>query len=443
MPSPIKIVFCYARKDELLLNKLKTQLSSLEREGLITMWHDRDINAGEPWEHEIDKRLDEAGIILLLISPDFMNSDYCYSVEMKKALERRASGESTTIPVILRPTDWQIEPLKDLQVLPKDAKPVTRWNNRDEAFLDIAQGIRKVMEDLATKPKEKKTTYEPSVESEKQILQQMAGVFDFRQAIHTRDWQQAERILQKYSNLPEAHSLLGLGMSQEVQEYFSYQLHPDNPSLGGTVTQLHVLFDYIPPAPSISEAIHWLEEALRYQDNPEGKVTAALALMYGYSNAYDHMIDAVQEALTINPSLVSFFQIPGNFLMLVYACDTPVLIEEVARAVSMKLPEKEEVQAALKEASDPHKNRSAPGRPFLEWYAVELGTRDSSRMPIEVRIIFPTKDGSTYAQISRQRQKSVIIPAQTTTTGIIDTLMPVDEILEQLTMNRIVLISLI
>lgn len=98
MPSPIKIVFCYARKDELLLNKLKTQLSSLEREGLITMWHDRDINAGEPWEHEIDKRLDEAGIILLLISPDFMNSDYCYSVEMKKALERRASGESTVQP---------------------------------------------------------------------------------------------------------------------------------------------------------------------------------------------------------------------------------------------------------------------------------------------------------------------------------------------------------
>src|SRR5258708_33002232 len=101
MLLPIKVVFCYAREDELLLDKLKAQLSSLQREGLITMWHDRDIHAGDTWEHEIDSHLDEAGIILFLISPDFMNSDYCYSFEMKKALEQRESGKSIVIPIIL------------------------------------------------------------------------------------------------------------------------------------------------------------------------------------------------------------------------------------------------------------------------------------------------------------------------------------------------------
>lgn len=172
MLLPVKVVFCYAREDEPLLDKLKAQLSPLQREGLITMWHDRDINAGDTWEHEIDKHLNAAGIILLLISPDFINSDYCYSVEMKKALDQRKRGESIVVPIILRPTNWYIEPLKDLQALPKDARPVTQWKNRDEALYDIAKGIRKVIEDRATNLSEEEITGESSVRliSEKAIM---------------------------------------------------------------------------------------------------------------------------------------------------------------------------------------------------------------------------------------------------------------------------------
>ena len=84
----VSIFFCYAHEDEALLNKLKTYLKPLQRQGLIDVWHDRDISAGTEWEQEISERLNEAKIILLLVSPDFMNSDYCYSVEMKRALER-------------------------------------------------------------------------------------------------------------------------------------------------------------------------------------------------------------------------------------------------------------------------------------------------------------------------------------------------------------------
>jgi len=84
---PVKIFFCYAREDEPLLNKLKTHLRPLQRENLIEVWCNRDISAGIEWETEIKEHLNAAQIVLLLVSPDFMDSDYCYSVEMKKALE--------------------------------------------------------------------------------------------------------------------------------------------------------------------------------------------------------------------------------------------------------------------------------------------------------------------------------------------------------------------
>src|SRR5579863_6395499 len=100
---PLKIFFCYAHEDEALLNKLKTHLRPLQRQGLIEMWHDRDINAGTQWEREIDKHLNIAQIILLLISPDFMDSEYCYSKEMFRALELQKRDEAQVIPIILRP----------------------------------------------------------------------------------------------------------------------------------------------------------------------------------------------------------------------------------------------------------------------------------------------------------------------------------------------------
>jgi WD40 repeat protein len=150
---PVKIFFCYAREDELLLNKLKTHLQPLQREGLIEVWYDRDISAGTEWETEIKERLNAAQIVLLLVSPDSMDSDYCYSIEMKRALERRVRGEAEVIPVILRPVYWHGEPLGKLQALPKDGKPVTDldWYNLDRAFYDVATGIRKVLKLLLFK----------------------------------------------------------------------------------------------------------------------------------------------------------------------------------------------------------------------------------------------------------------------------------------------------
>jgi TIR domain len=144
----VQIFFSYAHEDEPLRKELEKQLSFLKWQGLISGWNDRDIKAGEEWAHEIDRHLNSAHIILLLVSPDFMASDYCYSIEMERALARHKAGKAQVIPIILRPVFWKDAPFGKLRVLPTDTKPVTSWPNRDEAFLDIATGIRKIVQEL-------------------------------------------------------------------------------------------------------------------------------------------------------------------------------------------------------------------------------------------------------------------------------------------------------
>src|SRR5436853_5763108 len=104
---PVNIFFCYAHEDEALLNKLKAHLRPLQRQGLIDVWHDRDISAGTEWERKIDEHINSAQIILLLVSPNFMDSDYCYGKEMKRAIERHERGEARVIPIILEHVYWQ------------------------------------------------------------------------------------------------------------------------------------------------------------------------------------------------------------------------------------------------------------------------------------------------------------------------------------------------
>jgi hypothetical protein len=147
-PSPIEVFFSYSHKDEDLCVELVKHLSILKRQGVIQDWHDRKIGAGKEWEGEIDTHLNTAGVILLLISSDFLASDYCYDKEMNRALERHEAGEACVIPIILRPVDWEGAPFGKLQALPKDAKPVTSWPDQDQAFLNVAQGIRAAVKEL-------------------------------------------------------------------------------------------------------------------------------------------------------------------------------------------------------------------------------------------------------------------------------------------------------
>src|SRR5712664_3291079 len=148
--TPIGVFLSYAHQDEPLRKELEKYLSSLRQQGLITTWYDRKILAGTDWEQAIDVHLKTASLILLLISANFLASDYCYGIEMQRALQRHQANEARVIPILLRPVDWNKAPFARLQALPTDAKPITTWRNRDEAFTNVAAGIRRVIEDLSS-----------------------------------------------------------------------------------------------------------------------------------------------------------------------------------------------------------------------------------------------------------------------------------------------------
>jgi tetratricopeptide (TPR) repeat protein len=154
LTEPLELFYSYSHKDEDLRDELETHLSMLKRQKVIGQWHDRGIPAGQEWGGEIDEHLKGADIILLLVSANFLASDYCYDIELKLAMERHEKGEARVVPVILRPCDWSGAPFGKLQALPKNAKPVTTWANQDEAFTDIAKGIRHAAEDLLARRKQ-------------------------------------------------------------------------------------------------------------------------------------------------------------------------------------------------------------------------------------------------------------------------------------------------
>ena len=109
-PESLELFYSYSHKDEELRDQLENHLAMLKREGVISGWHDRRISAGQEWDGEIDDHLNSVEIILLLVSSDFLASNYCYDIEVKRAMERHEAGEARVIPIILRPCDWQRAP---------------------------------------------------------------------------------------------------------------------------------------------------------------------------------------------------------------------------------------------------------------------------------------------------------------------------------------------
>ena len=139
------VFFCYAHADEALRNELEKHLAGLLRQGVITTWHDRRITPGESLHGQIDDQLLSADIVLLLVSADFLGSDYCYDIEMTRAMERHERGEARVIPVILRPCDWHHAPFGGLMAVPPDGKPVVKHATLDDGFLEVAKAIRRVV----------------------------------------------------------------------------------------------------------------------------------------------------------------------------------------------------------------------------------------------------------------------------------------------------------
>jgi internalin A len=145
----VRVFISYAHKDEQRFRlQLDPYLKIMQQQGLIATWHDRLIKPGAEWANVIDANLEHAQIILLLVSVDFMASDYCREVEMKRAMERHEKGEARVIPIVIRDCNWKTAPFAKLQALPKDGKAVDLWPKKDSAWRDVADGIEKVASEL-------------------------------------------------------------------------------------------------------------------------------------------------------------------------------------------------------------------------------------------------------------------------------------------------------
>jgi formylglycine-generating enzyme required for sulfatase activity len=187
--KPIEVFFSYSREDKPLRDKLDKHLRSLKRLGVIKSWHDREILAGAEWEEEINHHIQTADIILLLISPDFIDSEYCYDIELPDAMARHEADEAYVVPILLRPVaSWTKMPFAKLQVYPSGGKPVTQWSDQDNAFVDVTEGIEKAVNQLLESRRQqehvlnewlwRELPLKPEVQSELGRLQRLAGLSD-------------------------------------------------------------------------------------------------------------------------------------------------------------------------------------------------------------------------------------------------------------------------
>lgn len=143
-----KVFFSYSHVDEGMRDQLEVQLSMLKRQGIIETWHDRRIGAGQDIDASISRNLEDAEIILLLVSPNFLASDYCYDREMLRAMSRHTAGEAIVIPIILRACDWHPAPFGKLNAVPSDGRPISQAVDQDQAFLEVAKAIREAAKRL-------------------------------------------------------------------------------------------------------------------------------------------------------------------------------------------------------------------------------------------------------------------------------------------------------
>ena len=143
--QPIKLFISYAHEDQEYLDRLLIQLASMQRKNLIENWSDKAIAAGDKWDDAIKRAIEEASIVLFLVSPHFLASDYIHAVEVQKAIAQSQLDQSVIVPIIIRPCDFEDSDLSDFQALPKGAKAISTYQIADVAWLEVEKGLKQVI----------------------------------------------------------------------------------------------------------------------------------------------------------------------------------------------------------------------------------------------------------------------------------------------------------
>jgi hypothetical protein len=150
--EPVEVFIAYSHEDQGFLKEIEKSLKIISRTVNIKLWHARNITPGNEWRAEIAQNLGRAHIILLLVSRDFIASDYCHDVELKEAMRRHRAGEAIVIPIIFRRCEWQNTPLGGIQALPEGGEPVKEWKHEDVALSNIERGICAAIAKLRGEP---------------------------------------------------------------------------------------------------------------------------------------------------------------------------------------------------------------------------------------------------------------------------------------------------
>jgi hypothetical protein len=177
----MKAFISYSHRDEPMLERLHTHLALLRREGGIADWYDRQIIAGGHIDREVSTQLESSQIFLALVSPDFLNSNYCYEKEMIRAIERHAGGEIVIVPIVLEPCDWLASPLKEFKAVPKDGKPISQWTNANAAWLEVVTELRRLVTSMSTanpRVAQEKSVSTPEVASKLASKYRLKKTFD-------------------------------------------------------------------------------------------------------------------------------------------------------------------------------------------------------------------------------------------------------------------------
>lgn len=162
--APLKVFISYSHRDTAACERLLIHLEPLRRQGLIDAWHDRRIAPGEDLDDTISAELEGADVLVCLVSPDFLASNYCYTRELARALERREAGQCDIFPVIVTSCHWKPTPLGKLMALPRDGLPVAKHAHEDDAWLQVAEAIqaRASRNGVAARPRPGPTMMSPT-----------------------------------------------------------------------------------------------------------------------------------------------------------------------------------------------------------------------------------------------------------------------------------------
>ena len=137
----VRIFISYSHEDVELRAELETHLAILKRLDAVETWHDGMITPGQEWEKAIWDEFEAADLILLLVSANFVSSEFCWGKELIKAMARHEAGTAHVIPVTIEACVWKGAPFEKLSGLPTDMKAVTSWDNRNEAWTNVVEGI--------------------------------------------------------------------------------------------------------------------------------------------------------------------------------------------------------------------------------------------------------------------------------------------------------------